>query len=206
MALSYYITSRMQWGADEPASRSLVETVRKAFQAGVDYVQVREKDMSGASLLSLVAEFSQMNERTRGTRLLVNGRVDVAIASAADGVHLSFESLPLAAIRSRLPNFLIVGVSCHSLREAAEAQQAGADYIILGPVFTTPSKPGVVPLGLKGFSSICAELTVPVFALGGVDLSNARDCVLAGAAGIAGIRLFQNADNIDHLAAEIRKL
>lgn len=204
MAQSYYITSREHWGHDNPQAR-LREKVRDAMRAGVDYVQVREKDLPAAALRDLVAGLVAQ----RGgavTRLLVNSRVDVAVASGADGVHLPMPALPLAALRCRLPQLQIVGVSCHNEQEVREAAAAEVDYLLLGPVFATPSKPGAEPLGLKRFHSMCEMSPVPVLALGGVSPGNAAQCVAAGARGIAGIRLFQEAENLPQLIAELRSL
>ena len=156
MALSYYITDRWQLaslaGAErlEPVGMDLLRRkVRSAFQAGVDYVQVREKDLEARPLAALVEDLAGMAEK-RGSRLLVNGRADVALASKADGVHLPADSLPAAAVRSLVGRDQSVGVSCHSPQEVEQAAAAEVDYVLLGPVFETPSKPGATPLGLAG--------------------------------------------------------
>ena len=138
--------------------------------------------------------------------LLVNSRADVAVAAGADGVHLPLPALPLAALRSRLTELQIVGVSCHNEQEVDEAAAAGVDYLLVGPVFATPSKPGAEPLGVDRFRSICARSSVPVIALGGVSRLNAAECIAAGARGVAGIRLFQAAADVRELVAWIREL
>ena len=201
---TYYITSRRYWPGGDSLNR-LQAKVRGSISACVDFVQVREKDLSAAALLRLVSTFVKFRTGT-ATRLLVNGRVDVAVAAGADGVHLPLPELPLAGLRQQLPSLQIAGVSCHNEQEAAAAAAAGADYLLLGPVFETPSKPGVPPLGLERFARICAGSSVPVFALGGVSRANARQCVAAGAQGIAGIRLFQEEANLTQLIAEIKQL
>lgn len=175
------------------------------MEAGVGWVQVREKDLPAAQLLELVSGFAQMRTGMT-TRLLVNSRADVAVAGEADGVHLSMEALPLASLRRKFPQLQILGVSCHNEQEVAQAVTAGADYLLLGPVFATPSKPGAVPLGISRLSKICAQTPIPVFALGGVDRENAQDCTEAGAQGIAGIRLFQQETDLKQLVAEISRL
>lgn len=183
--------------------------IAEAFRAGADYVQIREKDLPGGPLFAFVAAMAALPERNAvpgAGRLLVNSRADVALAAGADGVHLPFESLPLARLRNRWPDGFIAGVSCHSQQEVAEAVAAAADYVVVGPVFPTPSKPGAAPLGLAALASICRSRRVPVLALGGVDLSNARACLEAGAAGIAGIRLFQQAGDLGEVVRQIRAL
>ena len=206
LAFSYYITSRALWGAGSAAFIALEKKIRDAMAAQVDYVQVREKDLPARHLLRLVEDCLRGKPETGRTRLLVNSRADVAVAAQADGVHFSFASVPLAEIRNRLPAPQTIGVSCHNEREAEEAGKAEVDYLLLGPVFATPSKPDVVPLGTERFHRICRSASLPVFALGGVDRSNASDCVAAGAKGIAGIRLFQNEPDLHQLVEWISRL
>jgi thiamine-phosphate pyrophosphorylase len=204
LAISYYITSRSHW-PDDDSLATLISKVADTVAAGIDYVQVREKDLSGAELLRLAEACGTICAGT-ATRLLVNGRADVAAVAGANGFHLSSAALPLTALRGQLPGLQIVGVSCHNEQEVAEATQAGVDYILLGPVYETPSKPGAVPLGLERFAGICAQTPVPVYALGGVSRDNAAACVGAGAKGVAGIRLFQTAADLKVLIAKIRAL
>lgn len=204
MAQSYYITSRHFWHSPDPLA-SLQSRVCDAFQAGVDYVQLREKDLSAAALRDLARRLLQLRGEARA-RLLVNSRVDVAVATGADGVHLPTTALPLAGLRAQIPQLQIVGVSCHNEQEVDEAVAAGADYLLVSPVFATPSKPDAVPLGLERLKRICAQSSLPVFALGGVSRANAAQCVAAGARGIAGIRLFQHEQDLPSLIAELAGL
>ena len=212
MAISYYITARRQLspGSEEgPAEQALRQKVRAAFAARLDYVQVREKDMTGGRLACLIEELRNLPEK-RSTRLLVNERLDVAVSCGADGVHLPSDSLPLSAVRSAVQSkrgaTWVAGISCHTEQDVEQAIREGASYALLGPVFETPSKPGALPLGLSGLARICRRATIPIFALGGVSRENARDCVQAGAAGVAGIRLFQQAENLDELCRSLRAL
>ncbi len=158
----------------------------------LDWIHLREKDLSARQLASLTRRSLQLS---RGrARIFVNDRLDVAIASGAAGVHLGSSSLPVAeVVRWRSshasPQFLI-GASCHSLADARAAQQDGADYIFFGPIFPTPSKSGRTQ-GLPLLAEVCKSLHIPVLAIGGVGLSNASSCIQAGAKGIAAIRLFQ---------------
>jgi thiamine-phosphate pyrophosphorylase len=188
---------------------ALREKVRAAFAAGLDYVQVREKDLSGARLERLVGDLAALPEKAASqptARLLVNERLDVALACGADGVHLPADSLPPRAVRARTGAEWIVGVSCHAQEDVERAAQDGATYVLLGPVFETPSKPAVQPLGIPRLREICRRSPVPVFALGGVTRENAASCVQAGAAGIAGIRLFQQADDLKELCRYVHSL
>ncbi|MBI4459419.1 MAG: thiamine phosphate synthase [Acidobacteria bacterium] len=207
MALCYYITARCQLRtlpAVGNPEKALKEKVRAAFSAGVDYVQVREKDLPDEQLTGLVEELQSLPE-INSTRLLVNGRLDIAITCGADGVHLPSDSLPLPAVR-RGARKLIVGISCHSVEEVEQAGRQEASYALLGPIFDTPSKPAAKSLGLAAFAQGCRRASIPVFALGGVDLSNAPACIQAGAAGLAGIRLFQQAQNLEEVCHQLHAL
>jgi thiamine-phosphate pyrophosphorylase len=138
--------------------------------------------------------------------LLVNERLDVALAGGAEGVHLPSDSLPLSAVRARAGEAPVVGISCHGAEEVERAAADGATYVLLGPIFETPSKPGAKPLGLSVLQEVCRRFRLPVFALGGVHLTNAEDCIRAGAAGVAAIRLFQDAADLDELCRRLRSL
>jgi thiamine-phosphate pyrophosphorylase len=165
----------------------LLEIVREAVDAGVDFVQVREKDLGSRALLALVREPRTVIGE-RATRLLVNGRPDVAIAGGAHGVHLPETGLDIAAVRSGFPD-LLIGASCHSLAAAVRAEQGGADFVLFGPVFATPGKEERAS-GLDRLAGITAQLSVPVHAVGGIDASRVACLVAAGASGAAAIRLF----------------
>jgi len=206
LTLSYYITARRELAAGTGCpEEALKEIVQAAYRAGVDYIQVREKDLSGRRLATLVEDMLALPGRAN-SRLLVNERLDVARALGADGLHLPADSLPVAAVRRWVGSSWIVGVSCHSAQEVERAAAGGADYVLLGPVFATPSKPGAQSLGLSRLAEICGRFLIPVFALGGVDLGNAGDCVAAGARGVAGIRLFQQAADLEAVCRHLRAL
>lgn len=176
----YYITDRKSLGGFRP----LMEVIRDQMHLGVDYIQIREKDVPARQLFEFtlaVLEVRQAEFKSKNVaKVLVNGRSDVAIAAGADGVHL-----PSAAPQECLPG-LMVARSCHTM---ADVQAAQADLITFGPVFESPGKGE--PVGLDALREAC-QGRVPVFALGGVNWENAADCVAAGAEGIAGIRLFQD--------------
>jgi thiamine-phosphate pyrophosphorylase len=186
---------------------ALLKRVASAAVAGVDWIQIREKDLSGKELSSFiraaVAQTKQINERNgQPTRIIVNDRLDAALSEAAGGVHLGERSLPVQDVRKWIdakPDLagrvkFLVGVSCHSVQAAASASRDGADYIFFGPVFATPSKASFgAPQGRERLAEVCSSVTIPVLAIGGITLDNASDCFAAGAAGIAAIRLFQDA-------------
>jgi len=158
---------------------------------GVDFVQLREKDLADRDLLHLTQDAVKYACGT-SCKILVNGRFDVAVAGGADGIHLPSTGLQVADLKPVLPRDFIVGVSAHSLLEARRAAKDGADYVLLGPVFRTPSKMRYgEPLGISRFRKICAALSLPVFGLGGIRPEFIRRVMDAGATGIAGISLFQ---------------
>lgn len=174
----YYITDRKAVGGFRP----LLEVVRDQMHLGVDYIQIREKDLSARELFEFtlaVLECRAENSNHLPTKILVNSRMDIALATGADGVHL-----PARAPIEVLPG-LIIARSCHTLQEVAAAQ---ADFVTFGPVFESPGKSTSV--GLEQLRRACG-MGKTVYALGGVNWDNAAACREAGAAGIAGIRLFQ---------------
>ena len=179
----YYITDRKSAGG----FRALLEIIRDQVHLGLDYLQIREKDLSAREVfefaLAVLEAIRAAPEPSRRTRLLINSRADVALACGADGVHL-----PSLAPLPTLPGLLVFR-SCHSVEEV---QSARADAVTFGPVFSSPGKGP--PAGLVSLREACA-LGTPVFALGGVTWDNAEECLAAGAAGIAGIRLFQDPES-----------
>jgi thiamine-phosphate pyrophosphorylase len=180
----------------------LARTLREAVAAGIDMVQIREKDLETRILLNLVKDVVSFSQDTR-TRILVNDRLDVARAAAAAGVHLGGQSLPVTRVRAIVPPGFVVGVSCHSVQDVSQAELAGADYALLGPVFETPSKAAYgPPLGLNVLREAASRAAIPIYALGGITVDRASQCLEAGASGIAGIRLFQ--ESLSDRVAELR--
>lgn len=169
------------------AGRDLPSLVREAALAGVDQVQVREKDLPGGVLRALVAEAVAAAAGTR-TRILVNGRPDVAQVAGAYGVQLPDAGLPVAEVRRAFPG-LVLGASCHTLDEVSQAEQDGADFVVLGPIFATPGKEGRA-LGVDTLAQAAASVRIPVHAIGGIDAWSARRAVEGGARGLAAIRAF----------------
>jgi thiamine-phosphate pyrophosphorylase len=170
-------------------NRSLLDAIARNLATGVTWIQIREKDLSARALFELVEAAIRL-PNTHASKIIVNTRADVAIAAGAAGVHLPSGSPP--ARFWRRPDFL-VGVSCHSVEDVRQAEAEGADYVVFGPVFAPLSKPaGLEPRGLDGLARAAAAVRIPVLALGGVTIDNSAACVSAGAAGVAGISLFQN--------------
>jgi len=193
-----YITDQNALGP-----RPLLPLIREAVEAGIDLIQIREKDLPTRALLQLV-ESAVTTARGSETCIVVNDRLDVALAAGADGVHLGTQSIPAQAVRKIVPEGFWVGVSCHSREEVQVAETAGADYVVLGPIFETPSKIAYGPsLGLDMLRQAAGVARVPILALGGISVERARACLDVGAAGIAGIRVFQGAPS---LAVRIREL
>jgi thiamine-phosphate pyrophosphorylase len=173
----------------------LLAAIRRAADAGVDWIQIREKDLE-ARALAAVVRLALESSRDTAAKIFVNDRLDVAIAGGAAGVHLGEMSLPVETVvqwrRSAGRMEFQIGVSCHSIEASKAAQGGGADYIFFGPVFPTPSKAAFgPPQGIERLREVCMAVQIPVLAIGGVTLENVASCMEAGAAGIAAIRLFQ---------------
>ena len=186
--LRYYITDRHAAGG----TQALLRFVEHAIRDGVERIQVREKDLCARELLDLVRCILD-RARPHGTEVLVNSRVDIALAAGAHGVHLSAHSIAPKILRTIAPPGFLVGVSTHSFEDLHAAEKKGADFAVFGPIFPVLSKKGYgPPVGLAGLSQAVRRFTIPVIALGGIAHTNAPSCVQAGAAGVAGISMFQN--------------
>jgi thiamine-phosphate pyrophosphorylase len=208
--LVFYVTDRKSLSAASTAD--LLEKIRDAAAAGCDFVQIREKDLSAKALLQLAHEAVSGGIATGAAGLLVNDRLDLAIAAGAAGVHLGGYSLAAGAVTrwrhaGHAPADFLVGVSCHSFEEVVAAEQSGASYVFYGPVFDTPSKRSFgSPQGLERLRDACRAVKIPVVAIGGVNEKNAAECVKTGAAGIAAIRMFQDAPNVESLRTAILRI
>lgn len=174
--IRYYVTDRRQGDVLSFAARAVRE--------GVDMIQVREKGLHAKELFELVCRIRDLAAGT-ATRVLVNDRLDVALAAGVDGLHLPSDGLPPDRVR---PFVKVLGVSAHSVDEAVAAERARADFIVFGPIFNTPGKTAV---GLNPLRLVAATVQIPVLAIGGITAATTESVLAAGAAGIAGIRLFQ---------------
>lgn len=213
------MTDRRSLPESEPrkALEALLSKIEAAAAAGVDWIQIREKDLSGRDCALLVQGALQRAAKSPASngataRILVNDRLDVGLSERADGVHLGEQSLPLPEVKRFVGNRgergdFLIGVSCHSLKAAKSAASEGADYLFFGPVFATPSKATFgAPQGLERLAEVCRAVSIPVLAIGGIALANASECLAAGASGIAAIRLFQDARDTSSLVQSLRKL
>ena len=191
-ALCLVTDRRRLAGGDDHADAArgrLVAWIARAVRAGVDLIQIRERDLDARSLARLVEDAIAV-ARPAGARVVVNDRLDVALACGAEGVHLRGDSLPPRAARTLAPPGFLIGRSVHGVAEAARV--AGeVDYLIAGTVFATPSKPPDHPLlGLDGLAAVVRAVRVPVLAIGGITLERLPEVAATGAAGVAGIGMF----------------
>jgi thiamine-phosphate pyrophosphorylase len=202
--------------ASRPGNRTadVLAKIQNAMAAGVDWVQIRERDLPAKDLLSLArgAVETAVRSGRASVEVILNDRVDVALAARAAGVHLGSESLPVADVRGwcragNAPRDWLVGASCHSLGQAQEAESAGASYIFFGPIFDTPSKrPFGPPQGLRKLEEVSRAVGIDVVAIGGINQANALSCLAAGAAGVAAIRLFQQSSGPAELMPTLEAL
>lgn len=208
--LLYYITDRTAFAGDESTRQKLLlEKISEAARADIDYIQLREKDLAtrkfealARETVDILAKIKTENTDLR-TRLLVNTRTDIALAAGADGVHLRSSDISPRDVKAiwekhsqrtlthgPLPSNPVIGVSCHTPEEVAQAAANEANFAVFAPVFEKKGSLANLAKGLPLLEQACRS-DFPVFALGGINLSNAHSCIEAGAAGIAGIRLFQ---------------
>lgn len=208
-----YVTDRrsLESGAAGSVEANLVRRIEDAVRAGVDWVQIREKDLPARNLTEITRAAIAASERAGAARapVLVNDRLDVAWAAAAAGVHAGESSLPIRemaeARRTLGREDFLVGASCHSLEGVAGAAQDGAGYVFFGPVYATPSKASFgAPQGLTKLAQACESVSIPVIAIGGITAENAGSCRDAGAAGIAAIRLFQQEADLAQVVGRLR--
>lgn len=233
-----YVTDRrgLALSPDSEQTNAVIRKIAEVAVAGIDWIQIREKDLSAKQLAALTREalnavqqqrlqpveaskleFKQQSPKPPArTRIIVNDRIDIAIAERANGVHLGENSIPPAEARrliqsaqkkGLLATDFLVGVSCHSLEAAKSAEAADADYIFFGPIFPTPSKAQYgEPQGLDRLADVCHALAIPALAIGGVTADNAASCLQAGARGIAAIRLFQDSPDLIRACRAIQSM
>lgn len=210
--LCYITDSRALPARRSPAQRdeggppeNLLPVIGQAIAAGVDLLQIRERLLETRDLLTVV-KAALAQARGTATQILVNDRLDVALAAGAHGLHLPTHGFSAAEVRRRFPD-LLLGASCHNLEELSRAEQGGADFTVFGPVFETASKKVYgLPLGTEKLAEAVRVVAIPVLALGGITLSNAADCLRAGAAGLAAISLFQTSLDLKETVRQLRAL
>lgn len=177
--------------------RPLVSVLAQALKAGRPSIQLRERDLCAKELLALADEIQQLTG-PRGVQLVINDRLDVALSLEGAGVHLRSNSLPVSVARRLIGPRRVLGASVHSVKEAVEADAGGADYIVLGPIYDTPSKQRYgPPLGLSALEGAARAVRVPIVGIGGVTAARARDMRLAGAFGVAVITAVLSADDVE---------
>lgn len=206
--LLYLITSGQTTNETTPATEAfqkILQLIHAAVEAGIDLVQIREKNLRASVLYELARKAAGVT-RGSATRLLVNDRADVAAAAGADGVHLTTASVKADAVRLAFVKEFLIGVSTHSAAEASLARDDGADFVVFGPVFETFSKRQYGEAqGLNNLARVSAELApFPVWALGGVTVDNVADCIRAGAHGVAAIRMFDDPARLGEVVNAIR--
>jgi thiamine-phosphate pyrophosphorylase len=163
-----------------------LEVAASAASVGVEMIQIRAKELTARELGDLVRTVLRVALRSQ---VLVNTRTDIALACGAHGVHLPAGSMSPQTIRRIAPAGFLIGVSCHTIAELRAAESEGADFAVYGPVFPSVTK-SLAPIGIEAFREAAASVGLPIYALGGVTAENARQCVEAGAVGVAGISLF----------------
>jgi len=185
--------------------RSTLEIVRAAVPAGVTCVQLREKTGSTREFIEEALRLKAFLE-PRGVALIINDRVDVALAVGADGVHLGQSDMPLAAARALAADCMAIGISAESIEDAVEAQAGGADYLGVSPIFATPTKTDTAPpLGLEGLKAIRRAVAIPLVAIGGLNSSNAAAAIRSGADGIAVVSAIVSAEDPGQAARDLKR-
>ena len=183
--------------------KKLTDIIEQAVEGGVGTVQLREKDLSTGDLYSLAKEIREITER-KGVNLIINDRVDIAIAVDADGVHLGWQSLEIGMVRRMIGRDKIIGFSAHSLKEAERAENSGADYVTISPIFDTVNKDYFIkPLGVGEIGKIKEQINIPVIALGGINENNVNNVLKNGADGIAVISAILLSDSPKQTVARI---
>ena len=195
----YLVTDRTR-----TAGRPLLDVVEQALQGGVDAVQLREKDLPGGELFALACRLRELCRRY-AVRFLINDRIDVALAVGADGVQLPVDSFNPADARSLLGARALIGASAHSVAEARAAMARGADFIVFGPIYDTPSKrPFGAPVGLDALADVARAVALPVVAIGGITTSRLSALCRQGARGVAVVSAVLEADSPRAAAAALR--
>ena len=183
--------------------RPLVPLLQRVLTAGISTVQLRERDLSARELVTLAREVQAVTA-SRSAQLLINDRIDVALALEGAGVHLRSNSLPVSVARQLLGAQRLLGISVHAVEEAVSAQSQGADYIVLGPIYETPSKQMFgPPLGIHTLEKVCRLVRIPIIGIGGVTAARAREMRRAGAFGVAVITAILGTADVESATREL---
>ncbi len=184
---------------------SIEECVEKSLRGGVSVVQIREKDCSGKEFLQLAKSVKEITKRYN-VPLIINDRVDVAIAVGADGVHVGQDDLPCAIVRSMVGEDMIIGVSASSLTEALKAQQDGADYIGVGAMFATDTKTDAKVVSMEELDRIRREVSIPIVVIGGINKTTLPDFIGKGIDGIAVVSAIVSQNDVESAARELKSM
>lgn len=187
------------------APLSVLQQAEQAIEGGATAIQLRDKSVEGRELYLLAGKLAEMCKR-RNVLFIVNDRLDIAIASGADGVHIGQSDIPCEAVRRLVSHDFIVGVSAGTVPEAQEAEREGADYLGVGAVFHTGSKSNADVIGSKVLAEIAASTKLPVVAIGGIDGSNARLAIDSGACGVSVISAIVGKGSVSENAAKMRRI
>jgi thiamine-phosphate pyrophosphorylase len=183
----------------------ILRTIERSLAGGVDIIQLRSKNLSDAALFELGKKIRTLTARMKKL-FIVNDRIDLALALDADGVHLGQDDLPTSFARKILGKNKFIGRSTHSLKQALEAEREGADYIGFGPIFGTPTKPDYTPIGLDQIAQVMKRIQIPVVCIGGIDRSNLKQVIRAGAERVAVVRAVFAARNPYQSAFQLKGL
>ena len=198
----YLITDRKLLASPD----ALPAAVEESLKGGARAVQLREKDAGTRELLDAAYSLREITKRYKA-RLFINGRVDIAMAVGADGVHLGISDIPVHAARKAAGNDMLIGASAHSVAEAKRAEQEGADFVTFGPVYETPSKLQYgKPVGVQTIERVKEEVSIPVFAIGGINRERVGEALKAGAYGVALISAIMASENIKSSTEEFMRL
>jgi thiamine-phosphate pyrophosphorylase len=183
--------------------RPLVPLLQQVLTAGVPAIQLRERDLSAKELVTLAREVQAMMASHR-SQLLINDRIDVALALEGVGVHLRSNSLPVSVARQLLGAQRLLGISVHAVEEAVQVESQGVDYIVLGPIYETPTKQMFgPPLGIQTLEKACRLVRIPIIGIGGVTAARVREMRCAGAFGVAVITAVLGAVNVESAVREL---
>jgi thiamine-phosphate pyrophosphorylase len=196
----YFIVS-----SDFLRNKPLSQVVKEAVAGGVDMIQLREKCLPARRVYELAVELKEAL-KCSPSRLLINDRVDIALAVGADGVHLSQNGLPVETVRRMVGHGMLIGVSTHSLEEAMQAEDEGADYVLYSPIFPTTCKPGAVPKGVKSLEEIFREVNIPVIPLGGINKNTLPEITRCGVTNAAVMSALLTAEDPKQAAAELKAI